>query len=79
MCMMDLFACRHGGGLLIIPSGVEISMRGLLHVVECICIRSSLHSCATMDHIETSQQVLLECVNLHRHIQFNTTIHSLVS
>ena len=59
------------------PSGVEISVRGLLHVLECVCIRSSLHSCATMDRIETSQQILMECVNLHRHVQLNTTIHSL--
>lgn len=60
-----------------VPSGVEISVRGLLHVLECVCIRSSLHSCATMDRIETSQQILMECVNLHRHVQLNTTIHSL--
>ena len=60
-----------------VPSGVEISVRGLLHVLECVCIRSSLHSCAAMDSIETSQQILLECVNLHRHLQLNITMQSL--
>ena len=55
-------------------------MRGLLHVLECVCIRSSLHSaCATTEHIETSQQILLECVNLHRHFQLNTTMHSVLA
>ena len=63
--------------MLVVPSGVEISMRGLLHVLECVCVRSSLHSCDRMDSIETSQQVLLECVNLHRHLQLNTTMQSL--
>jgi len=76
---MYFYPCRHGGGLLVVPSGVEISMRGLLHVMECVCIRSSLHSCGTLDHIETSQQTLLECVNLHRHLQFNATMHSLAA
>ena len=60
-----------------VPSGVEMSMRGLLHVLECVCVRSSLHSCDAMESIETSQQILLECVNLHRHLQLNTTMHSL--
>ena len=60
-----------------VPSGVEISLRGLLHVLECVCVRSSLRSCDTMDSIETSQQILLECVNLHRHLQLNITMPSL--
>ncbi|XP_065920874.1 uncharacterized protein [Dysidea avara] len=50
-----------GGGLALIPSGVEILLRGLLYVLECVCTRSSLHSCTTLDHIETSQQTLLDC------------------
>lgn len=64
--------------MLVVPSGMEISMRGLLHALECVCVRSSLHACKDrMDHIETSQQTLMECVNLHRHLQLNTTMHSL--
>jgi len=45
---------RPGGALALIPSGVEIPVRSLLYVLECVCTRSSLHSCTTLDHIETT-------------------------